>query len=363
LLADLHRFDGAIPRANLTNVNGTLYGTTQEGGVHGHGTIFSVSASGSVKLLHAFSGGTDGARPEGALLDVNGTLYGTTVGGGSKCRDLGCGTVFSISITGSEKVLYRFKGGSDGAAPAAGLIAVDGVLYGTTMFGGGGSACRSGCGTVFRVTTTGAEEVVHRFAIADGYFPQSSLTYTHGAFFGATYVGGAYHQCGGSLGGCGTIYRLTRTGSFKVLHSFAGADGSNPLAALIGVNGTLYGTTSFGGPSYGGTLFSITLDGSERMVYGFGKTPTDGLHPWSGVVELDGKLFGTTRAGGNVGTGTVYQITLSGHETVLHNFGSSPDGKSPMASLVELKGIFYGTSSEGGGKGCRSGCGSVYQIE
>ncbi|MGA7286323.1 MAG: choice-of-anchor tandem repeat GloVer-containing protein [Candidatus Cybelea sp.] len=132
--------NGRNPTGGLLDVNGTLYGTTTAAGKVAKGTFFSVSPNGLHKVLYRFRGLPDGKDPQSGLLDVNGTLYGTTkYGGASECRNpsgAGCGTVFSITTSGSEKVLYAFKGGaSDGAYPVAGLIDVNGALYGTTDYG------------------------------------------------------------------------------------------------------------------------------------------------------------------------------------------------------------------------------------
>jgi uncharacterized repeat protein (TIGR03803 family) len=136
----LHSFaggsDGADPKAGLTDVNGTLYGTTVSGGASGVGAVYSISTSGSEKVLHSFTGG-DGGNPMGDLLDVKGTLYGTTSAGGAGHSR---GTVYSISTTGVDKVLYDFRTahhGHDGETPYAGLIDVKGTLYSTTDQGGG----------------------------------------------------------------------------------------------------------------------------------------------------------------------------------------------------------------------------------
>jgi uncharacterized repeat protein (TIGR03803 family) len=129
--------DGADPGAGLLNVNGTLYGTTTGGGKYcrgsdGCGTVFSITTSGKETVLHSFGGTGDSGYPKAGLLNVNGTLYGTTAGGGAN----GSGTVFSITTSGAETVLYSFKGGKDGKAPSAGLLNVKGTLYGSTEVGG-----------------------------------------------------------------------------------------------------------------------------------------------------------------------------------------------------------------------------------
>ena len=133
----LHRFaggsDGASPLAGLTNVGGTLYGTTGgEGDASDYGTVFKITTSGTESVLHRFAGGSDGASPYAGLTNVGGTLYGTTEGGGASDN----GTVFRITTSGKEKVLYSFAGGNDGAYPQAGLTNVGGTLYGTTLLRG-----------------------------------------------------------------------------------------------------------------------------------------------------------------------------------------------------------------------------------
>jgi uncharacterized repeat protein (TIGR03803 family) len=144
------RSDGAYPTGALLNLNGTLYGVTRNGGNSGYGTVFSVTIGGKERVLHRFTGGSDGAYPAGGLTAVNGTLYGTTLAGGAQCAPSGrCGTVFAVDKSGSERILYRFRGGKDGGYPGGGLLAVDGMLYGTTSRGGTG--CPS-CGTVFRIS-------------------------------------------------------------------------------------------------------------------------------------------------------------------------------------------------------------------
>jgi uncharacterized repeat protein (TIGR03803 family) len=135
---------------------------------------------------------------------VNGTLYGTTLAGGKAgcSNNFGCGVVYSITTSGSEKVVYRFKGGSDGGNPLAGLVEVNGALYGTT-YGGGAS----GLGTVFSISTSGGEQVLHSFAGPDGAGPRAGLIDVGGTLYGTTFSGGNGKGCGGK--GCGTVFALT----------------------------------------------------------------------------------------------------------------------------------------------------------
>ncbi len=187
-----------------------LYGTTRfGGGAKGGccGTVYSISAAGAEKVLYRFKGGADGASPQGDLIDVGGTLYGTTIlGGGSGCYSgAGCGTVYAVTTGGDEKVLYRFAGGSDGAGPQVGLIDVNDTLYGTTT-SGGGSGCVEGCGTVYSVSTAGAERVLYSFAGgSDGMYPKA-LVSVKGTLYGATSLGG---DGGNSSNCCGTVFALS----------------------------------------------------------------------------------------------------------------------------------------------------------
>lgn len=145
--------DGLSPVGGLIgDLSGNLYGTTYSGGKYDFGTVFELSNSTGTwteTILHDFSGGSDGAYPESSLLfDSSGNLYGTTWGGGSS----GDGTIFRVSSSGQETVLYTFTGGADGAHPLAGLVADKlANFYGTTS-GGGNQKCAGGCGVVFKLT-------------------------------------------------------------------------------------------------------------------------------------------------------------------------------------------------------------------
>src|SRR5579863_914861 len=243
--------DGVYPAEALINVNGTFYSTTRFGGsgscsgsgFSGCGTVYAITMSGKETVLHSFAGGSsDGEDPEAGLLDVKGTLYGTTEEGGPN----GAGTAFSITPSGTETVLHSFGSASgDGAYPAAGLMNVNGTLDGTTSEGGVFSCSGEGCGTEFSMTTSGNETVGFNFDYKDGAYPIAGLINVKGTLYGTTVNGGA-KSC--SSQGCGTVFSITRStgsGVETVLHSFAGGngDGEYPHAGLINVKGTLYGTT------------------------------------------------------------------------------------------------------------------------
>jgi uncharacterized repeat protein (TIGR03803 family) len=275
----LHSFgkrpDGNEP-TGLTNVHGTLYGTTYGGGIYNFGTVFSVTKSGVEQVVHSFGQGCDryceaGYEPYGRLLEVGSRLYGTTWYGGAR-ND---GVVFSMSMTGQTKVLYSFiaSGPSGNSAGAnGGLIDLGGALYGTTYAGG----YNDDEGTVFSVTTSGTGKVLHNFDAdcgkrVDGARPAASLMDVNGTLYGTTTAGGKYgssYYCDGS----GTVFSVTPSGRVKLLHSFgstASGDGSYPLAELTRLNGKLYGTTYYGGACNEGTVFSITLSGTEKVLHSF----------------------------------------------------------------------------------------------
>jgi uncharacterized repeat protein (TIGR03803 family) len=364
----LYRFrHGSRPTEALIDVNGTLYGTTVQGGDRGSGTIYSVTTSGVHKLLYRFRGGSDGRTPHG-LLNVNGTLYGTTTFGGDySCgAGEGCGTVYSVSTSGAEKVLYAFKGGSDGEYPAGSLIDVDGTLYGTTQAGGGGCATDDECGTVFSITTSGAEKVLHSFTYppVDGNTPTAGLVDVNGTLYGTTTYGGANLYFG-------MVFSVSTSGTEKELYSFGGgSDGAHPAgASLIDVNGTLYGTTPQGGTGCitghsghfagCGTVFALTTSGQETVLHRFGSGGGDGIIPNTGLTDVSGTLYGTTYEGGAYGGGIVYSISTSGGETTLYSFGGEPaDGNGPLASLLNVNGTLYGTTAFGG----RHGHGTVFTL-
>jgi uncharacterized repeat protein (TIGR03803 family) len=347
------------------------------------GAFTRSSTSYSYKVLLRFGSAprrrSRGRRPAGGLLNVGGTFYGTTLGG-SRFNE---GTVFSMSPAGSDKILYRFLGGSQPEHPNAPLIDVGDKLYGTSTFGGGGcfNTYDAGCGTVFRVTMAGYEEVLHHFtggcrSCDDGANPYSGLIDVNGTLYGTTSGGGRANST--SYYCCGTVYSITPGGKYKILYRFCGssncADGSSPMAGLIDVNGTLYGATVGGGEHDAGTVFSISTTGKEKVLYSF-SGGSDGVWPYGTLISVNGTLYGTTFAGGSGscyvngvhGCGTVYSVSLSGTEKVLYGFAGGSDGAYPYWPLVNVNGALYGTTPFGGGGDCKttsrpSGCGIIYEV-
>jgi uncharacterized repeat protein (TIGR03803 family) len=262
--AVLHSFscptEGCDPNVALIQApDGTLYGTALDGGPSGYGTVFQMAPDGSgFSVLHPFAGGTtDGIGPYGGLLRASdGTLYGTTVNGGAMNR----GTIFQIADGSSFSVLHSFTCETEGCNPFAGLVrANDGTLYGTTV--STGLICGN-CGTVFQVGADGKGfNVVHSFAGSpmDGASPYGGLIQARdGMLYGMTFYGGP--------GDIGTIFQLAPDGtSFTLLHSFAGTptDGALPRGGVIqGLDDALYGMTSMGGSSNYGVVFQLTFSAS-----------------------------------------------------------------------------------------------------
>jgi uncharacterized repeat protein (TIGR03803 family) len=256
----LHSFasnpDGADPYGNVIgDPQGNGYGTTQYGGAAGgFGTVFTLDHTGKLTLLHSFSGTPDGEDPEAGLIrDSAGNLYGTTIYGGAAG---GFGTVFKLSPSGKLTLLHSFADNPDGANPYAGL-AVDssGNGYGTTKYGG----AAGGFGTVFKIDHTGKFSLLHSFSgNPDGVNPLGPVVVDHqGNVYGTTYFGGEL--------GFGSIFKIDTTGTLTILHSFNDSpDGANPIGGLIlDSSGNLYGTTSQGGDlgcgfSGCGTVFELT---------------------------------------------------------------------------------------------------------
>lgn len=365
------RDDGDAPAANLLAAGSTLFGTTQYGGATtndcslGCGTIFGTGKAGNERVLYRFKGGADGAAPTAALIRLNGSFFGTTSHGGGGACSGGCGTIFKTDATGKiEGAIHSFAGGRDGAMPLSNLIVVRGVLYGTTAYGGiHGGMCFSGCGTVFKITTSGREQVIYRFrGGADGAVPLAGLTAVGTTFFGTTQYGGIRTPlC--SIG-CGSVFRIDAAGDEKVLYRFRFSpqrrDAAYPAADLVASNGLLYGTTLSGGSAESGTVFTVDQSsGAERILHSFGAHgKTDGGHPVAHLTLLDGTFYGTTRDGGTSSRGTIFKLTPTGNETLLYSFQGKPDGATPVAGLTTFAGGLYGTTQAGG----MAGEGTIFTV-
>lgn len=341
--------DGAFPRGALVHGSGPiLYGATSSGGSSGTGTVFEFDLQTQKEtVLYSFGGSPDGAYPVGGLIrDDQGNLYGATNGGGA--ADLG--TLFKFDTSsGMETVLHSFTGGSlDGSSPLGGLILdSSGNLYGTSYDGGGTGCGGNGCGTVFELNVQSGETVLYSFAgEPNGANPNGNLLRkADGSLYGTTQYGGTW--------GMGTVFRLSPNGRESVLYNFGPpSDGEEPITGLIkDGKGGFYGMTASGGASNSGIIFELNAD-LETILHSFAGPPEDGAYPIGDLLrDPSGNLYGVTSAGGANGGGTVFELDTASTETVLHSF-YGPDGMNPDGSLVRLtNGILFGTASGGGNAG------------
>ncbi len=385
----LYTFTGAYTTGGLARDSaGNLYGTTEFGGI-GAGTVFKLSlgknGAWTETVLHTFESSDDGGFPEGGLiLDPAGNLYGTTMRGGTS----NLGTVYKVTKTGKETVLYSFCPGAncvDGEFPNGGLVRdADGNLYGTAALGGNSAFCAEGCGVVFKITKTGKETVLYNFCsvanCADGAFPVGGggtfpdewlVRDAAGNLYGTTPTGGELAFCGDDRG-CGTVFKVDTTGKETVLHSFCSvakcADGSYPVVGLIqDAAGNLYGTTGDGGKHiHYGTVFKVDTSGNETVLYSFpGRAAIGEVYPSALVMDAAGNLYCTTEFGGTFNSGSVFEMTNSGRTRTLYSFNNGTDGGLPEGGLVlDPAGNIYGTTLSGGNfNGCEGfGCGTLFEL-
>jgi uncharacterized repeat protein (TIGR03803 family) len=380
------------------DTQGNLYGVAQGGtGVCAFnapcGTVFKMTKTGKLVWVYSFpSPGRDGYDPTAGLLrDAKGNLFGVTLDGGVDTKacddniDRICGVVFKLDPTGKkETVLHRFTNNPDGEDPESLLIEDSaGNLYGTTLWGG------SDFGTVFKMSQTGHEEILYTFPwpdFTDGAFAYSGVIRDAMGNLYGTADGGS-----GSGGCCGVVYKVDSSGQETVLYNFSGgSDGSSPSweAPLIrDVAGNLYGTTGYGGNNIDicdgnegcGVVFKLSPNSNgtwtDTTLYEFcvQQNCDDGHRPLGGLVrDSAGNLYGVTVFGGgshscNGGDcGVVFKLDTSGKETVLHAFTGGADGAGPEGRLVmDTAGNLYGTALAGGDLNCQpsfGGCGVVFKI-
>jgi uncharacterized repeat protein (TIGR03803 family) len=328
----LHVFSGspvAFPTDLVLGRDGNFYGTAASHGVAG-GSVFTLTPAGDLEVLHVCES-ADGMNLYGGLTEgEDGVFYGAALSGGT--GDLG--TIYRITRTGVFTVLHSFDN-HDGIAPYAPVMqASDGNIYGTTIAGGADSL--NGKGTIFRLTSGGQFTELHSVAPDEAGHPAGGLLQANdGHLYGLTQA---------------SVFRMALDGTFTTLHTFnVTTDGSDPgFAALTqGRDGQLYGTTSRGGSGGHGTVFRITLSGTFTVLHAF--AGAEGTEPYGGVVQgADGNFYGTTSSGGAFGYGTVFRMTPAGTVTVLHAFNYS-DGAIPLATVIQgSDGKLYGTTFIGG---------------
>jgi uncharacterized repeat protein (TIGR03803 family) len=361
-LVSFNGTDGQSPyfESLVQGPNGNLYGTTLSGGADGYGTVIEVTPAGKLTTYSPCSVANcpNGLMFGGLALGANGNFYGTTNFGGSN----GGGTVFEISATGTVTTLYNFcsqTNCTDGGYPYAGLVqGKDGNFYGTTSSGGSAQS-----GTVFKVTPTGTFTVLHSFCskadCTDGAMVYGALIQaSDGNFYGTTAFGGADNF--------GTVFKVSSEGKLTTLHTFKYTDGANPTAGLVQANdGKFYGVANSGGNTNSGTFFKITEAGAFTTLYNFCSKQycTDGSLPCATLMQgSNGNLYGTTSLGGADYLGSVFEITTAGGLTTLHSF-KGKDGKFPYGGLVQTSnGDLYGVTYEGGSSGGVFGYGTVFKL-
>jgi len=358
--------DGASPYDTGVLVRdraGNFYGTTYQGGSCGAGTVFEVSSAGDETVLHNFCLGSDGGYPfGGVILDSSGNVYGTTEAGGP----LNGGTVFELKRAPNgqwnEILLHSFKG-PDGKGPFDGLtMDAAGNLYGTASEGGTHVAFG---GVAFEISHSGTYSVLYNFcalsACADGQLPLGGVTTdSKGNLYGTTSSGGAH--------GLGTVFKLSKSSSGwteTVLHSFAGgtSDGADPLYGSLILSTrpvgktkqrVIIGVTTGGGAHNRGAAFAIRRSPAGwrfTLLHSF-NGHSGGTSPYGTLVNVKGKLIGTTGFNGNSCCGTVFELTLKNTtwiETVLYSFTGGGDGGYPYSGVVaDSAGNLFGVADIGG---------------
>ena len=332
--------DGSQPMQMIQGRDGNFYGTTMYGGNSGSygaetgGVIFKLTSSGTESVLASFCsplygcgfGPLYGYYPTSIMQASDGNFYGLDAYGG----DGAGGDLWQlVANSGAFNLLFNFDRQTTGIYPTATLVqGGDGQLYGVTPNGGTGNPdCSYYCGTVFKITTGGAQTVLYNFCsqtnCTDGANPLSPLTLSaSGNFYGTTSTGGAY--------GNGTIFRITPNGTMTILHSFGAGEGNNVVAPLLrAADGNYYGVASGSGAHGHGSIFEITPGGTFTLLYSF--SGSDGASPLGGLVQdSHGIFYGTTSAGGANNLGTVFKfqaglytltVSVSGSGTVTSTDG------------------------------------------
>ena len=310
-LTVVHTFDvadGYQPEGPLTlGADGWLYGTTFSGSSGGFGEVFKISPAGELVVVHAFSPSADGGMgyPHDHLVpDGQGGFYGLAEIVGV------AGVIFHLTADARLSMLAEFAGSHVGALPTALTSGPDGVLYGATLIGPPGSPGSGG--TVFSLRPGGRLKTLHVLdSSVDGASPGRSMAIGgDNAVYGAATSGGA--------SGMGTIFRVTPAGAFKVIHTFyTGAGAADPLGGYpngvtSSADGRLYGTSSGGGAHWGGTAWSMSLDGRGSVLHGFlSPYGVAGCKPMAVPTWTpDGALWGVTDSGATFDDGAVFRIGL-----------------------------------------------------
>jgi uncharacterized repeat protein (TIGR03803 family) len=337
------------PGILIQGVDGELYGTIQTNGANSQGTVFKMTTDGDYTQVYNFcaeGGGclVTGAIPDGGVtLGSDGNYYGTTQNGGA----FAFGSVYKLTPTGTLTNLWSFTEDhttqhiNDAGFPSyAPLLGQDGNFYGVASGDYTGDY-----GDFYKVTAKGAF-TPHNFNFTDGDGPNLPVQGSDGSFYGTTQFGGD-PTCK-----CGVVYKTTTAGKITVLHNFTGgaSDGNRPTGILVqGKDGDFYGTTYSGGSNGLGTIFKISSTKVYKLIHSFTGDP-DGTHPLAGMIAgSDGNLYGTTTTGGSHNGGSVYKLTTAGALSIVYNFCAKSgcvDGFNLNTPLIQhTNGKFYGNTS------------------
>ena len=332
ILHSFTRFEGRFFRGLLQASDGNFYGISPYGGLYDNGTVFKMTPDGTVTVLCSFSNTTSLAYPFWELIEANGVLYGTV-------RD----AVFSLGLSaGSSCQPVRIFGFPNpyGHNPNGPLLrAADGNLYGTLASGG-----TFGFGSIFKMTPDGsALTVLHAFSAGgDGASPQGRLAQAgDGSILGTTNLGGS--------SGFGTVFRLKPDSSLEILHSFNATNGAYPGSGLIrATDSNFYGTVDLPTSFIRTAIFRIAIDGSFAVVHVLDSKTEGSDAAGSGVIQgSDGLLYGAASSGGIANSGTVFRMSLDGRVSVVEAFLGNPEGVSPGLQLQTSDGSLYGVADGG----------------
>jgi uncharacterized repeat protein (TIGR03803 family) len=338
--------DAEYPIGGLTFAAGYLWGTSCYGGTNNTGTLYRINATpGSYQVMHSFAAApNDGDCPTDDLLLHNNILYGTTENGGAQDN----GTIFSYDPGSTAYTLnYQFQNGTDGAFPVGKLRFFANHFWGVTKGGG------AGFGTIYRLNAANIEQQLFQF---QGTSPHQGLPYV-----GLTKRGNYFYGTTNKIQP-GTIYKIKATAPFNesLVYPFAGGpnDGKLSRTALLKVGTDFYGTTESGGMNGGGIVYKLDNANVETVIYNF-QGGTDGSGPSGDIAFSNGRIYGTTVAGGGPNDyGTVFEIDPATHmETGLYAFTGGMDGAYPRSGLRVIGGHMYGTATSGG-----TGAGTIFQV-
>jgi uncharacterized repeat protein (TIGR03803 family) len=336
----------------VQGTDGNFYGTAlDESG--GYGSIYKITPAGVITVLYNFcsqTNCTDGAYPAGAplVLGTDGNFYGVTYYGGAPCTssgiNLGCGTVFKMTPSGALTVLHSFNG-TDGNSPTWLIQDSGGNFYGTA---GGGTGCAGGgCGTIFKMTPHGVLTTLHNFDFTDGWGPTGLIQATDGKLYGTTANGGAYDvpvcEPYGLQYYCGTFFKITTGGVFTLVQSFNGINGAVPYVPPVQASdGNFYGTTSVCEYS-SGCMYRTNASGNLKALYrwkGIDGGSTVGL-----IQATDGNLYGAGGFGYSSASNAVFKISLRGDYAIVYSTGE--EQFEINALLQSTSGTFYGVYTNG----------------